>query len=374
LLLKNDSRQKKVMHPDNLSRYSRQIRLPEIGRDGQEKISQAKVLVVGAGALGSAALMYLVAAGVGTVGILDNDVVELHNLHRQVIYSTEDIGKPKVQMAEKRLRAMNPDVKLKTHFLRLGVGNALDIFKAYDLILDCSDNFPTKYLVNDASVMLNKPCIIGAAQGFSGQLSVFNFKDGPTYRCLFPDPPDPLLVPSCADTGVMGMVPGVIGTLQALEAIKIITGAGETLSGRLLHFGGLTGQFMEMDIQPDPRNKEISRLTEYKNSCPDDLLDKHLIDNEEFMSRLNDRENNMVIAFSEDDQPVRLQDYTWQPVPLYKLPEVIGTVPAGKSVLLVCEYGIKSTEALKYLLGNEHFSDAYGLKEGLAGLRHAQRP
>jgi sulfur-carrier protein adenylyltransferase/sulfurtransferase len=359
------------MQPDNLSRYSRQIRLPEIGRVGQEKISQAKVLVVGAGALGSAALMYLIPAGVGTVGILDNDVVELHNLHRQVIYSAGDIGKPKVQVAEKRLSTMNPDVKLKTHFLRLGVNNALDIFKAYDLILDCSDNFPTKYLVNDACVIMNKPCIIGAAQGFSGQLSVFNFQDGPTYRCLFPEPPDPLLAPSCADTGVMGMVPGVIGTLQALEAIKIIAGAGETLSGRLLHFEGLTGRFMEMDIQPDPRNKVIGQLNEYTTTCPDDLLAKHLIDHEEFMNRLNDRENNMVIAFSEDDLPVRFQDYAWQPVPLYRLPETIGAVPAGKCVLLVCEYGIKSTEALKYLLVKENFQNAYGLKNGLAALRHS---
>jgi len=357
-------------HLHAFSRYQRQIRLPEIGQEGQEQLSRAMVLVVGAGALGSAALMYLVPAGLGTVGILDNDVVELHNLHRQVIYSTGDVGKPKVQMAEMRLRVMNPDVKLKTHFVRLGVDNALDIFRAYDLILDCSDNFPTKYLVNDACVMLNKPCIIGAAQGFSGQLSVFNFQNGPTYRCLFPDPPDPLLAPSCADTGVMGMVPGVIGTLQALETIKIIAGIGETLSGRLLQMDGLSGQITEFSISTNPENKKITSLTVYENSCPDALLEKHLIDGGDFLQRIKDIDHNVVVAFSDDEQPVNFLNFIWDSIPLYKLPDRLRDLPEQKTIVLVCEYGIKSLEALKYILMKERITNVCTLKDGLMMLRH----
>jgi sulfur-carrier protein adenylyltransferase/sulfurtransferase len=355
--------------PGISSRYSRQIRLPEIGQEGQEKLSRASILVTGAGALGSAALMYLVPAGIGTIGILDNDVVELHNLHRQVIFSTDDIGKPKVLMAEKRLKAMNPDVNLNTHFLKLGIGNAIGLFKEYDLILDCSDNFPTKYLVNDACVILGKPCIIGAVLGFTGQLSIYNYKDGPTYRCLLPDPPEPLLSPSCADVGVMGMIPGIIGAMQALEAIKIITGAGEPLSGRLLNYDGLEGRFTEIEIEPVPGNKKITELTHYEISCPDDLLRKYLVEETEFLELLKEEDTYIVIAFGEDDRPVLFGNYIWNPVPLFRLPEIIASVPTYKSLLLVCEFGIKSTEALKYLLVKEKFTRAYSLYNGLGPLR-----
>ncbi len=350
-------------------RYKRQVRLPEIGNPGQEKISRAKVLVVGTGALGCAALSYLAPAGIGTIGILDNDAVEESNLHRQILFATRDIDKPKPLAATERLRAVNPDIKLIPHFLRLSADNALDLFKDYDLILECSDNFPTKFLVNDACVMLNMPCIIGSAIGFSGQLSVYNYQGGPTYRCLLPEPPDPLLMPTCADAGVMGMIPGIIGNLQALEAIKIITRKGDVLSGRLLHFEGLEGNFMEIPLALNPENKRITQLVEYELSCPDLLLKKHLIGGKDFLNRLQDPEKYTIVAIGEDEEPLKIKNHSWSPVPLHKVPELIQTIPRGKKILLICEYGIKSNEAIKYLLVKEKFRRAFGLKDGLSALR-----
>jgi sulfur-carrier protein adenylyltransferase/sulfurtransferase len=350
-------------------RYKRQLRIKEVGPDGQQKILEAKVLVVGAGALGCAALVYLVPAGVGVVGVLDNDEVDITNLHRQILYSQGDLGKPKAVAAKDRLRAMNPEVEIRPHFLRIHKDNALEIIKDYDLVLDCSDNFPTKFLVNDACVMLNKPCIIGAAIGFSGQLSVYNYKDGPTYRCLLPEPPDSLTVPTCADTGVMGMIPGIIGTLQALEAIKIIIGKGDVLSGRLLHFEGLDAGFTEFDIKTDPMNKEISELTEYEISCPDFLLKKHLINGRIFLEKLTGMDNISVIALGEEGDVIQYKDFKWDLIPLYKTPEVMKSLPSGQVVLLICEYGIRSLEALKYLLIRENYTNVYALKDGLAELR-----
>jgi sulfur-carrier protein adenylyltransferase/sulfurtransferase len=358
-----------MIYSEEFNRYQRQIRLPEIGPEGQKRITGSRILVVGAGALGSASLQYLVTAGVGVIGIIDNDILELHNLHRQVLYANEDIGKQKVLAAEKRLKAMNPEISIVSYARRLTIHNALEMIPEYDLVLECSDNFPTKFLVNDACVILNKPCIIGAALGFTGQLSVYNYKNGPTYRCLLPDPPDPLVSPSCADVGVMGMIPGVIGTMQALEAIKIVSGIGDTLSGRLLHFEGLEGRFIEIEITPDPRNKTITQLTEYEMACPDDLLSKYLIDGADFLNRLQDGENHIVIAFSGEDRSVQFRDFSWKSIPLYKLHEALSSVPEDKNILLVCEHGIKSTEALKHLLVKQNFTRAYALQHGLAGLR-----
>ena len=352
-----------------ISRYHRQMILPDVGAAGQQKIRNAKVLVVGAGALGAAVLMYLVPAGVGRVGVLDNDELEASNLHRQVLYAMHDLGKPKVVAAIDRLRAMNPDVELVPHFLRLNVNNALEIIRDYDLVIECSDNFPTKFLVNDACVMLNKPCVIGAAIGFSGQLSVYNYKDGPTYRCLLPEPPDPLTLPTCANAGVMGMVPGIIGNLQALEAIKIIIDKGDVLSGRLLHFEGMDANFMELPIEARPENKEITKLTEYAYSCPDFLLRQHTILPEEFFAHMENHDQWEVMALSDDQEYLTIKDYHWKTLPLYKMPEAIKKVPEQKKVILVCENGIKTLEGLKYLLVKEDFTRAYSLKDGLSALR-----
>lgn len=323
----------------HISRYHRQMILPQVGKEGQKKIKNARVLVVGAGALGAAALLYLVPAGVGCIGILDNDELELSNLHRQVLYGMDDIGKPKVLAAYERLTQMNNDVQIRKHFLRLHVDNALEIIKNYDLVVECSDNFPTKFLVNDVCVMLGKPCIIGAALGFSGQLSVYNYQGGPTYRCLLQEPPDPLTLPTCANAGVMGMVPGIIGNLQALEAIKVITQAGDTLSGRLLHFEGLDASFIEVSIEKNQDNHSISHLTQYEYSCPDHLLKQHSVEPVDFLPLL-DNEPWEVLALSDDQEVLHAGKYTWKTIPLYKLPEAIKALPPDKKVMLVCENGL----------------------------------
>lgn len=353
----------------NISRYHRQIILPEIGQQGQDKIAAARVLVVGAGALGSAVLQYLVPAGIGTIGILDNDEVELTNLHRQVLYNQYDVGHPKVISAIKRLKKVNSHINLVPHFLRLQVNNALDIINKYDLVVECSDNFPTKFLVNDACVMMGKPCIIGAAMGFSGQLSVYNYQSGPTYRCLMPEPPDPLTLPTCANAGVMGMVPGIIGNMQALEAIKIITGAGVSLSGRLLHYDALEANFIEIPIDLNSENKNITRLSDYEYSCPDHLLRMHTVSPKEFYSFIEDCATCEVIALSDDQEYLTIKGYQWKTIPLFKLPEAIAEMPAGKKIILICENGIKNFDALKYLLVKENNTNAYALKDGLAALR-----
>lgn len=354
---------------DNQARYHRQIRLPEIGIRGQKKISKARILVVGAGALGSAALLYLAAAGVGTICIIDGDVLELNNLHRQVLFASHDIGQPKVMAATKRLSEMNPEISVLPVFKWLDADNALELFRNYDCVLECSDNFSTKLLVNDACVMLGKPAIIGAAIGFMGQLSVYNYHDGPTYRCIYPELPDPVLFPSCADIGIMGMVPGIIGNMQALEAIKIITGAGEVLSGKLLQFDGLQGAFTEFDIISIPENKNISSLTIFETSCPDHLFKKHLMDANRFMAAMKQPDEYFIVAFSDGRGILNFGGQSWEAYPLFMLPEIMETAPRKKKLLLVCEYGIKSAEALKYLLVNAGLTNVFALRNGLGELR-----
>lgn len=351
------------------NRYTRQVRVPSFGEKGQEKLTRAKVLVVGAGALGNPVLMYLAAAGVGTIGILDSDEVDSTNLHRQVLYTDLDVGTPKVQAAVNRISDMNPNVILIQHFTRLHRDNALDTIKDYDLVIECSDNFPTKFLVNDACVMLGKPCIIGAAIQFSGQLSVYNYKGGPTFRCFIQEEPDPLEVPSCAEAGVIGMIPGIIGTMQALEALKVITGIGETLSGKLLHFDGLTMIFNEFEIKLNPDNLNIKEFSNYDYSCPDSLIAGRQISSDEFLEMVNSESEPYVIAFSDDGKPIKALAYEWETIPTYELPNKSINLPRDKDIILICEYGIKSTAALKYLVGKQNFHRVYNLRNGIAELR-----
>lgn len=238
--------------PEQQRRYSRHFLLPEIGEAGQEKLLNAKVLLIGAGGLGSPAALYLAAAGVGRLGIIDDDVVDDSNLQRQILHSTERIGISKVESARQALTALNPDVTIVGHEVRLSKENALGIFKDYDVIVDGSDNFATRYLVNDACVLLDKPNVHGSIFRFEGQVSVFDTAHGPCYRCLFPDPPPPDLAPNCAEAGVLGVLPGVIGVLQATEAIKLIVGIGQPLTGRLLLYDALDASFREMRLEKDP--------------------------------------------------------------------------------------------------------------------------
>jgi molybdopterin/thiamine biosynthesis adenylyltransferase/rhodanese-related sulfurtransferase/molybdopterin converting factor small subunit len=254
-------------------RYSRHLILPEVGLEGQRKLKAARVLCVGAGGLGSPVALYLAAAGVGTIGIVDFDVVDLSNLQRQIIHTTADIGRPKLESAKAKINAMNPEVNVLTYGEPLSSKNALEIFKGYDVILDGTDNFPTRYLVNDACVLLGIPNAYGSIFRFEGQASVFGTKDGPCYRCLYPEPPPPGLVPSCAEGGVLGVLPGIIGMIQATEAVKIILGIGEPLIGRFVIYDALKMRFRELKLRKDPdcpvcgTNPTVKELIDYEQFC-----------------------------------------------------------------------------------------------------------
>lgn len=245
---------------DEIARYQRHLSLAGFGPEAQLKLKRSRVLVVGAGGLGCPALLYLAAAGVGRIGIVDGDRVDVSNLQRQVLYGTADAGQLKAEAAARRLRDLNPFIALDVHAERFTRENALRLLADYDLVVDGTDNFGTRYLINDACVLANKPLVYGAIQGFEGQVSVFNWNGGPTYRCLFPEPPDPGTVPNCADAGVLGVLPGLIGTMQACEAIKLLTGIGTSLSGRLWMLDALSMTTHTLKLQADPRSREIREL------------------------------------------------------------------------------------------------------------------
>ncbi|MER3434588.1 MAG: molybdenum cofactor biosynthesis protein MoeB [Leptolyngbya sp. ERB_1_1] len=252
---------------DDYARYSRHIILPEVGLDGQKKLKAASVLCVGTGGLGSPLLLYLAAAGIGRIGIVDFDVVDSSNLHRQIIHGTSWVGKPKIESAKQRILEINPTCQVDLYETRLSSENALQIAEPYDLVIDGTDNFPTRYLVNDVCVLLNKPNVYGSIFRFEGQATVFNYEGGPNYRDLYPEPPPPGLVPSCAEGGVLGVLCGIIGTIQATEAVKIILGQGNTLSGRLLLYNALEMKFRELKLRPNPVRPIIEKLVDYEEFC-----------------------------------------------------------------------------------------------------------
>src|SRR6266487_399194 len=257
---------------DELLRYSRHLILPDVGVAGQQKLKAARVLLIGAGGLGSPAALYLAAAGVGTLGLVDFDNVDVTNLQRQILHGTKDVGRPKLVSARERIGDVNPHVRLETHETVLTSKNALEILRDYDVVVDGTDNFATRYLVNDACVLLGKPNAYGSIFRFEGQASVFALPDGPCYRCLFPEPPPPGLVPSCAEGGVLGVLPGLIGTIQATEAIKLILGIGEPLIGRLLLVDALGARFHTVTLRKDPEcpacgTREIKALIDYDQFC-----------------------------------------------------------------------------------------------------------
>ena len=255
------------LSPDELARFSRHLILPEVGMEGQKRLKAARVLCVGTGGLGSPLLLYLAAAGVGRLGIVDFDVVDHSNLQRQVIHGTSWVGKPKIESAKARILEINPHCQVDLYETALTSENALEIIAQYDLVCDGTDNFPTRYLVNDACVLLDKPNVYGSIFRFEGQATVFNYQGGPNYRDLFPEPPPPGMVPSCAEGGVVGVLPGIIGVIQATEAVKIITGIGTTLSGRLLLFDALKMSFRELKLRPNPERPVIEKLIDYQEFC-----------------------------------------------------------------------------------------------------------
>jgi sulfur-carrier protein adenylyltransferase/sulfurtransferase len=309
------------------------------------------VLIVGAGGLGSPVSIYLAAAGVGTLGLVDFDRVDATNLHRQILYGTSAVGRPKLEAAKERLEDLNDDVRVVTHSARLTSENALEILAGYDLVVDGTDNFATRYLVNDACVLLGKPNVYGSIFRFDGQVSVFGTTDGPCYRCLYPTPPPPHLVPSCAEGGVLGVLPGVVGTLQATEAIKLITGAGETLAGRLLLFDALRATFRSMKLRR--RCDEHERIT-------------HLIDYEEFCTPMHERditpaEVNEKLSSGSDVVLIDVREpYEWsaghigqaEHIPMSQVPQRLADIPKDREVVMICRSGGRSGRVQEYLLQN----------------------
>ncbi len=341
-------------------RYGRHLIMPEVGLEGQRKLKSASVLIVGAGGLGSPLAFYLTAAGVGRIGIVDFDVVDISNLQRQIIHTTKDVGRSKLESAREKLLALNPNVKIETYETRLTSENALEIIRNYDVIIDGTDNFPTRYLVNDACVLLKKPNVYGSIFRFEGQASVFYAEEGPCYRCLYQEPPPPGLVPSCAEGGVLGVLPGIIGTIQALEAIKLILGIGETLIGRLLLFDALKMKFRELKLRKNPNcpicgeNPTIKELIDYEAFCgitPEQMLRESgfEITPEELKQKLENDEDIVLIDVREPHEYEINRIPGSKLIPLSKLPEKVNELDQTREIVLYCKMGGRSARAVQFL-------------------------
>lgn len=331
--------------------------MPELGPEGQEKLKAAKVLVIGAGGLGCPVLLYLTAAGIGEIGIVDDDKVDESNLQRQVLYNTGDIGKYKVDAAVERLSAQNPFVKIIALRERLTGKNALKILAGYDIIVDGSDNFPTRYLVNDACVILNKPLVFGSVFKFEGQVSVFNYKGGPTYRCLYPEPPTPGEVPDCSEIGVMGVLPGIVGLLQANEVIKIVTGIGQPLSGQMVQFNALNMEFQTFVFAADLENKKIKELGDYEQFCG---LEVKEITPEELRVKKERGEKFQLIDVREESE-YNGRNIDGELIPIGQLAANINKIATGIPVIIHCQSGTRSKRAAGFLM--EHgFTNVYSVK------------
>jgi adenylyltransferase/sulfurtransferase len=344
-----------------LRRYARQLTLPDVGLDGQRRLKAAKVLVIGVGGLGSPAALYLAAAGVGTLGLVDADAVELSNLHRQVLHGTAAVGTPKLVSAAQRLRDANPEVRLVLHETRLTSDNALDLIDGYDVVVDGSDNFPTRYLVNDACALLGKPDVYGAVHRFEGQAAVFWAARGPCYRCLYREPPPPDLVPSCAEAGVLGVLPGIVGTLQAAEVIKLILGVGEPLIGRLLAFDVLRVRFSDLSVPKDPGcplcgdSPSITELVDYDAFCGSgsERMPSGEAPLEIGAQELAEARQGGKAVFLLDVRERFEFEICRIPgsvlIPLGQLPSRLREVPADADVVTVCHTGQRSLAATRFL-------------------------
>ena len=371
----------KMFSQEEVLRYSRQLNLREVGEKGQRRLKNASVLCIGAGGLGSPAALYLAAAGVGTVGIVDNDVVDLSNLHRQLLHGTRDIGRKKADSARERLLNINPGIQINIHPTRLCAGNAIDLIGAYDTIVDGSDNLPTRYLSSDVCVWQKKPNIYGSVHQFEGQVSVFApHLGGPCYRCLFPDPPPADAIPSCAEAGVLGVVPGLIGVMQAMEAIKLILGIGDNLVGRLLHIDTLSLRFREFKLKRDrdcPVCGEAPSIVEP-------------IDYEQFCSarsdtkiaalspiELNDRlKKNEKIALIDVREPFEFEIARLpnaRLLPLGKIATDFNEIPREGTAVVICKSGIRSARAIEFLRGHG-FDNLLNLEGGMDAWREQVDP
>jgi molybdopterin/thiamine biosynthesis adenylyltransferase/rhodanese-related sulfurtransferase len=349
-----------TLNNDEVLRYSRHLIMPEVGMEGQLKLKAAKVLCIGAGGLGSPLALYLAAAGVGTLGIVDFDVVDYTNLQRQIIHSTADVGRKKLESAAEKLKAMNPFLNLRTFETRLTSQNALELFREFDIIADGTDNFPTRYLVNDACVLTGKPNVYGSIFRFEGQASVFATEEGPCYRCLYPEPPPPGLVPSCAEGGVLGILPGLVGVIQATETIKLILGSGEPLIGRLLLVDALGMKFRELKLRKNPdcpacgTHRTLTGLIDYNEFCGIRGEEKPVETNvpemqvEELKRRLDAGEDLFVLDVREphEYQICNINGYL---IPLGDLPKRVNELDSSREIIAHCRSGVRSAKAVDFL-------------------------
>ncbi|MBP0904878.1 molybdopterin-synthase adenylyltransferase MoeB [Mariniflexile gromovii] len=347
-----------------MNRYNRHIILSEIGQTGQEKLLNAKVLVVGAGGLGCPVLQYLAAAGIGTLGIIDFDVVETSNLQRQVLFGTSCLGQNKAEAAKKRLEDLNDEISIIAYPEKLTYQNAIDLFKQFDIIVDGSDNFETRYLVNDACIITNKPLVFAAIYKFEGQVSVFNYENGPSYRCLFPNSPKKDAVPNCSEMGVLGVLPGIVGSMQANEVLKIILGIGNVLSGKLLCYNALNSQTFILRINKS--ETEIAKVLKEQS----DFHKKQLIENCDFITSeisikdISTFENMQFIDVRELHELPKIESIHITSIPLSELENSINKIDTEKQKVVFCQSGIRSKQAVS-ILNKANIKNCYSLKEGV---------
>lgn len=367
------------LSPQEVARYSRHLIMPEVAVAGQKRLKASSILLIGAGGLGSPLGLYLAAAGIGRIGLVDFDVVDFSNLQRQVLHGTPDVGRSKLQSAKDRLQAINPEVQIDLYETRLTSGNALEIFKPYDIIIDGTDNFPTRYLVNDACVLLKKPNVYGSIFRFDGQASVFYPPHGPCYRCLYPEPPPPGEVPSCAEGGVLGILPGLIGCIQATEAVKLILGNGEPLIGRLVLYDALRMSFREFKIRRNPRcpmcgdKPTITQLIDYEQFCgvrgqeapaPTAKEDVWETTVEDLKKRLDRKDDVFILDVRNPPEYAICQLAGSKLIPLPELPQRFGELDKNREMIVHCKSGMRSAKAVQFLR-QQGFTKIKNLKGGI---------
>ncbi|MBZ5541211.1 MAG: molybdopterin-synthase adenylyltransferase MoeB [Acidobacteriia bacterium] len=361
---------------EEILRYSRHLIMPEVGMEGQLKLKQAKVLLIGTGGLGAPLGLYLAAAGVGRLGLVDFDVVDFTNLQRQVTFGTSDVGRPKIVAARERLANMNPNIEIQAFETKLSSENALDLFRDFDIIVDGTDNFPTRYLVNDACILLGKPNVYGSIFRFEGQATVFGAPGGPCYRCLYPEPPPPGLVPSCAEGGVLGVLPGIVGTIQAMETIKLILGSGDSLAGRLLLFDALGMKFRELKLRKNPacpvcgENRSIHKLIDYYEFCgirgeeaPAPAAQVPEITPRELKARL-DRGDDLFVLDVREPHEFQICNLQGHLIPLGEVARRVQELDSSREIVVHCKGGKRSAEAAEFLR-KAGFRKIWNLKGGI---------
>jgi sulfur-carrier protein adenylyltransferase/sulfurtransferase len=367
-----------TLSKEEIQRYSRHLIMPEVGMEGQLKLKQAKVLCIGTGGLGAPLGLYLAAAGVGRLGIVDFDVVDCTNLQRQVLFGTSDVGRPKITAAADRLRNLNPEIQIDAIETRLTSENAMELFRDYDIIVDGTDNFPTRYLVNDACVILGKPNVYGSIFRFEGQITIFGYPDGPCYRCLYPEPPPPGLVPSCAEGGVLGVLPGIVGTIQAAETLKLIIGKGQPLVGRLLLFDALAMKFRELKLRKNPdcpvcgTHRTVTKLIDYAEFCgirgeeaPSTVTNIPEITPKDLKARL-DRGDDLYILDVREPHEYQICNINGHLIPLGELPRRVHELDSSREIVAHCRSGKRSADAVQFLQ-KAGFRKIWNLKGGILG-------